>query len=43
MKMKLSFRIWLLIICVVIAAIIIVNPKAFTGKVMVKEVIVNSN
>lgn len=41
--MKIGFRIWLLIILVLLAIITIINPKAFSGNVMVKEIQENSS
>ncbi|MEM2955015.1 MAG: site-2 protease family protein [Candidatus Nanoarchaeia archaeon] len=40
---KLTGKIWLLIILLIIAAIVILNPKSFIGKVEVKSVVPNSS
>lgn len=40
---KLTWRIWLLIILIVIAAIVIMNPKSFIGNVEIKSIVPNSS
>lgn len=43
MATKLNWKIWLLIILLVITVFAIINPKSFSGDVMVKEIEANSS
>ncbi|MEM4152964.1 MAG: site-2 protease family protein [Candidatus Pacearchaeota archaeon] len=40
---KLTFRIWLLIILLIVAMIVIINPKSFIGGVEIKSIVPNSS
>ena len=43
MALKLSWKVWLLIILLILAVFTIINPKGFEGKVMIKEIRANSS
>lgn len=40
---KITFRVWLLIVLLIIAAIVIINPKMFSGGMEIKSIVPNSS